>query len=124
MSEDNFCPDCGCDVFECMGAVTGGAPCNRSQDERIAFSLAQQKRNTSTAKSIPLSVAIIWSIACLSLGFAAAGLLLGCGPIVPTGSNNCCYGSADTSVQECAGFLDGCVFIATGEAGCGEMICD
>lgn len=75
-------------------------------------------------RNYPIGAVVLWSIACLSLGFAAAGLLLGCGPIVPTGSNNCCYGSADTSVQECAGFLDGCVFIATGEAGCGEMICD
>lgn len=100
-------------------AILHGTPCSR--DEYIAVRDALPE---PTPKRYPVGVVILWSIACLSLGFAAAGLLLGCGPIVPTGSNNCCYGSTDTSVQECADFLDGCVFIATGETGCGEMICD
>lgn len=92
--------------------------------QAVAEGMAFYVTPTPTPKRYPLGVVILWSIACLSLGFAFCALCLGCGPIVPTGSNTCCYGSTDTSVQECAGFLDGCVFIATDEAGCGEMVCD
>lgn len=77
------------------------------------------------SKRYPIGVVILWSIACLALGFSFCALCLGCGPIVPTGSNTCCYGSTDPKVQECEGFLNGCTFIATqDDGGCGEMVCD
>jgi len=76
-------------------------------------------------KRYPLGVVIMWAIAALSLGFAFAGLLLGCSG-TSKADNYCCYGGKTPS---CVDAFAGCTFHAddsedAGGSTCGMMTCD
>ncbi len=101
-------------------AILHGAPC--TQEEYISVRDALPK---PPEKRYPLGIVLMWSIAALSLGFAFAGLLLGCSG-TPKADNYCCYGGKAPS---CVDAFQGCTFHAddsedAGGSTCGTMTCD